>query len=349
MSEKNDKKDDDELVETEIVESASADFVNLLNIEEADAQEGVVPVRIIGPGWGTSGYYSPDTLTAAAQEGAFDNAHMNWDHISQGERPERSALKWAGSILEGSAEYQKSGSDGPGVYGQAFIFPHWREAVESMKTHIGLSIIGSGKSKYGTKDGKSGPIFESLAIRDVDFVTRPGAGGKIAKQFQGFKESKPPTETDAEESESNDMPPKDKPKGASESDAPAVESVVAEAIKENDKKWDERFKKLEESQRTSGRLETARAIVNESSLPSASTERVMSLVSSDVRMAEESADAAAIAKEVIEAELKYIEQITPLHLRRPDLEEAMDDDKFEKSMAEAEAAIFSEPLGTDKE
>ena len=339
--------DEEELVETEIVESASVDFVNLLNVEEADAQEGVLPIRILGPGWGTSGFYSPELLTTSAKEGAFDNAHMHWDHITQGERPERSALKWAGSILEGSTEYQVNGSDGPGVYGKAFVFPHWRKAVESMKDHIGLSIIGKGQSKYGSVEGRSGPLFRSLAVRDVDLVTRPGAGGKIAKQFQGFKESKPDTstDTDAEESES-DMPDKDKETSES---TPAVETVVQEALKKSDAKWEARFKTLEESQRKGGFLAQARGVVSGSGLPKVAADRVMATLETDIRLAEESADPSKIAREAVEAELKYIESFTPVHLRRPNIEESMDDDKFEKSINEAMSGIYGDEPNDDDE
>ena len=339
--------DEEELVETEIVESASVDFVNLLPAEESAAEEGMIPVRIIKPGWGTSGHYSPDSLRQAVEGGAFDNAHMHWDHISQGERPERSALKWAATILEGSTKYQETGPDGPGVYGKAFVFPHWREAVESMKSHIGLSVIGKGKTKYGSIEGRSGPLFQSLIVRDVDFVTRAGAGGKIAKQFQGFKESKPDTstDTDAEESES-DMPDKDKETSES---TPAVETVVQEALKKSDAKWEARFKTLEESQRKGGFLAQARGVVSGSGLPKVAADRVMATLETDIRLAEESADPSKIAREAVEAELKYIESFTPVHLRRPNIEESMDDDKFEKSINEAMSGIYGDEPNDDDE
>ena len=340
MSEKPDEQIDEELTETDIVESVPADFVSLLNVEETDAEEGVVPVRIIQPGWGSSGYYSSDVLKSAVESGTFDNAHMHWDHRGQGERPERSALKWAGTVLEGSTSYQESGPEGAGVYGKAYVFPHWRTAVESMRTHIGLSIVGKGRSKYGTEGGRSGPIFESLNISDVDFVTRPGAGGKITKQFAGFAESKP-TPDPVTESEPS-MP-----------DTSAMETKIEEAVNARVDKivesMEAKLSELTEANRKARNLDTARMVVDGSSLPGPAAERVKSSLAGVTQLAAESADPVKIANDAVEAEMKYIEQLTPMHLRKPSINESdLNDENYEKSMAALETEIFGE-LEVDKE
>ena len=347
MSDKSEDRTDDELTETEIVESVPADFVSLLNVEEADAEEGVVPVRIIQPGWGSSGFYSVDVLKSAVESGTFDNAHMHWDHRGQGERPERSALKWAGNVLEGSAKYQDSGPEGAGVYGKAYVFPHWRTAVESMRSHIGLSIVGKGQSKYGSKNGRSGPIFESLKISDVDFVTRPGAGGKITKQFAGFAESKP-TSDPVTESE----PPMPETK-TTETETPAVEAMIEEAVNARVDKIVEsvnaKLEELTESNRMARNLDTARMVVDGSSLPGPAAERVKSSLAGVTQLAAESADPVKIANDAVEVEMKYIEQLTPMHLRKPSISESdLGDEGYEKSLSALETEIFGE-LEDDKE
>lgn len=341
MSDKSDEQQDDELTETQILESVPADFVSLLPFEEAEAEEGMVPVRIIRPGWGSSGYYSKDVLRTSAEEGTFDGAHMHWDHRGNDERPERSALKWAGSIIEGSARYEETGPEGPGVYGKAYVFPHWRSAVESMRTHLGLSIVGKGKTKYGQQEGRSGPIFESLAISDVDFVTRPGAGGKITKQFAGFAESKP-AQTKTEESETEDMPDKK----TQEAETPAVEAMIEEAVNLRMKKLEESFesqlKEMAENDRQRRHMDQARFAVMQSNLPDAAKTRVSAMLSADTRLSESEANVESIAREAIEAERKYIEQFTPMSLRQPDINESFKEEDYEKSLDEAMNSFFGD-------
>ena len=328
---------EEELVETEVVESVPADFVSLLDAEETVAEEGVVPVRIIKPGWGSSGYYSPDLLRKVSETGALDNAHMHWDHIKRDERPERSLNNWAGVVIEGSTRYEQAGSDGPGVYGRAYVFPHWRKAVESMRSHLGLSIVGKGRTKYGEVEGKSGPVFHTLAVKDVDFVTRPGAGGKISRQFAGFREE-PPTVKEAEAEESEiDM--SDTAIAGDE-----LQTILKEALERHDEKWEARFKAIVDAQRVDGALSRARAVVEASALPANARTRVVEQLAADVRLANESADPNLIAREAIEAELKYIESFTPLHLQRPRIEESMDEEKYEQTLDEALADIFGEEV-----
>lgn len=341
MPDQDDKQTEDELTETAILESVPADFVSLLPVEEASTEEGFAPVRIIKPGWGSSGYYSADVLRKSAEEGTFDGAHMHWDHRTSEERPERSTQKWAGVIVEGSTRYEENGAEGAGVYGKAYVFPHWRNAVESMRSHIGLSIVGSGKTKYGKVGDRSGPIFESLNINDVDFVTRPGAGGKITKQFAGFAESKP-AQAETEESETETMPETK----TQETETPAVEALVQKAVAEQTKALQETFtKQLEEIQgasRLQRSMDEARFVVNQSNLPDPAKERVTTLLLADTRLAESESNAVKIAQEAIESERKYIEQFTPMHLRQPDINESFKEEDYEKSLDEAMNSFFGD-------
>ena len=339
MSEQTDDQQvEEELVETEVIESVPADFVSLLEAEETIAAEGVVPVRIIQPGWGSSGYYSTDLLRKVAEEGALDNAHMHWDHIKRDERPERSLNNWAGVVVEGSTKFEPNGTEGPGIYGRAYVFPHWRKAVESMRSHLGLSIVGKGRTKYGEAEGKSGPLFQTLNVKDVDFVTRPGAGGKISRQFAGFREQPPTAKESASEESETEMP--DTERGVAEIDR-SVEEIVKQALEANDQKWEERFNAMEASQRKDGFLASARVVVESSTLPPQSQARVIETLS---RSYSEEADAASLAREAVDAEFRYIESFTPIHLRAPRVEEAMDDEKYEKSLDEALANIFGEEV-----
>src|SRR5207245_1127898 len=79
--------------------------------------------------------------------------------------------------------------------------PHFREHVDSLAKHIGMSIRAAGRAKEGKADGRSGPIIEQLTRGiSVDYVTTPGAGGKILQLFEAARGRQSNTEGE------NDMP-----------------------------------------------------------------------------------------------------------------------------------------------
>ena len=320
MSDSTEEAAEKKVVEVEIVESAPADFSPLL---EAKAEEGVLPIRIIQPGWGSSGYYPSDVLKKAAEEGIFDNAHMHWDHIATGERPERSLDRMTGTVIEGSVEHRSDG-----VYGNAYVFPHWLGAVESMRDHIGLSIVGKGKAAYGEAEGKQGPIFESLEIKDVDFVTRAGAGGKIIKRFAEAQEQPPaPTSPEpTEESESNVPTASEAPAA----DLSAIEAMIKQSFGDAEAKIEERLSQIEAAANRSVALSEAREYLADSDLPQVAKQRVMQAVEADPN----TENVGKQVREAVEAELKYIESVTPVHLRAPSAPVA-DINNFEESLDKA--------------
>ncbi len=151
--------------------------------------DGIIPIKIIGPGWGSSGYYSKEVL----EEGApiyKPGTLMFWDHPTLSEdyeRPERSLRDLAGTIVT-EGVYREDGSEGAGVYADARVFKQFREAIKDMGNDIGLSHVAEGKTRFGEAEGKEGMIIESLnKAFSVDWVTMAGAGGKMAKRFEEAK------------------------------------------------------------------------------------------------------------------------------------------------------------------
>src|SRR4249920_1904662 len=71
---------------------------------EGAAKSGRLNVQIISPGWGSSGYYSPDVLEQAAKDRVFgQGTQVFLDHptpTEQEERPNRSVKDLAGVLLE---------------------------------------------------------------------------------------------------------------------------------------------------------------------------------------------------------------------------------------------------------
>ena len=163
------------------------DFVALT--EKALSEDGTLPIKIIEPGWGTSGYYSPNVLEkgAAAYKAG---TKMYWDHptrTEERERPERSIRDLAAETIEDAA-WNPMGPDGPGVYARAKVFGPYKQAIEELAPHIGLSHRALGTRKLGEAEGRKGPIVENIvAVRSVDFVTTPGAGGKVIEMFEAAR------------------------------------------------------------------------------------------------------------------------------------------------------------------
>lgn len=168
---------DDPATEAEVV--VATDFP----LTEATAGTGEYDVRIIAPGWGSSGYYSKDCLREAAANKVFPaGLKMFADHPSRSEakdRPERSIRDLAG-VLASDATYQEAGSEGPGLYARARVYAPFQPIIKAMAKDIGLSIRASGTGREGTVDGRTGRLVEGIhGAKSVDFVTAAGAGGKF--------------------------------------------------------------------------------------------------------------------------------------------------------------------------
>lgn len=188
----NPDKDEDEMPpvirEADEGHDLAGEFVPL--IEKAVRRDGTVPIKIIQPGWGASGYYSKETLERDGPKVFTKGLKMYWDHptaTEEAERPERSLRDLAGEFVT-DAKWRDDGPAGPGLYADAKIFGPYKEAVNELAPHIGVSIRALGKAKMGEADGRQGPIIERIvAAKSVDFVTTPGAGGKIVELFEAAR------------------------------------------------------------------------------------------------------------------------------------------------------------------
>ena len=155
-------------------------------IEKAVRKDGTIPIKIIGPGWGTTGYYSEEVL--ARDAGIYkEGTKMYWNHptpTEENERPERDLNHLAG-VLISTGVWEENGTEGPGIYSHAKIFENYQSSVDEMAEHIGISHIASGTASYGEAEGKTGKLVETLdGARCVDFVTTAGAGGEIIQMFE---------------------------------------------------------------------------------------------------------------------------------------------------------------------
>jgi len=159
-------------------------------VEKAIRRDGTVPIKIIAPGWGSSGYYPAEVLERDGPKAFPANTQMFWDHPTADEeraRPEGSLTTLAGKLVT-PARFRENGPAGPGLYADAQIFSPFRERLDELAPHIGVSIRAIGRGKEGEVDGKQGIIVNSLlGAKSVDFVTVPGAGGQIVQLFEAVR------------------------------------------------------------------------------------------------------------------------------------------------------------------
>jgi hypothetical protein len=153
-------------------------------------EDGNALVKIIAPGWGSSGYYSKEMLKRDAPKVYVPATHMHIDHPTSSQekgRPERSLTTLAGVITE-KARFLEDGPNGPGVYAEARVFEQYRNFLNETAPFIGISHRALGKAKTGEAEGKSGKIIESLdKCLSVDFVTLPGAGGSLVQMYESWR------------------------------------------------------------------------------------------------------------------------------------------------------------------
>jgi hypothetical protein len=167
----------------------TGDVINL--VEKSAGEDGIFPIRIIKPGWGSSGYYPSETLKRDGGKVFTKGLKMYWDHPTQSEeseRPERSLRDLAGELVT-DAEWKDSGLYGAGLYASAKVFEPYRAAVKELTPHIGVSIRAAGIAEQGEADGQKGMIVEEITnAASVDFVTVPGAGGKVLELFESYRD-----------------------------------------------------------------------------------------------------------------------------------------------------------------
>lgn len=148
-------------------------------IESQTDSNGRMQIRIISPGWGSSGYYAAEVLRKAAPlYRAGVHCYMNHPSSSEDrDRPERSLRDLCGVLAEDAMwrDYPE-----PGLYSQMQVFSPYRQIVKEMSPHIGVSHRASGTSRPGEAEGRRGTIVEQItAVSSVDLVTHAGRGGAL--------------------------------------------------------------------------------------------------------------------------------------------------------------------------
>lgn len=174
----------------------SDEYCQLDLVESAVGQDGTAKIKLVSPGWGKgvnsegmNTYYSEALLKRDGPIIFKRGLKMYWNHATESqeaERPEGSLDDFA-AVLTGHAYWDK-GPAGAGLYAPIKVNKVYREAVDDLAPYIGVSIRASGLGRPGKVEGKEGIIPDKLTrSKSVDFVTEPGAGGKILQLFESAR------------------------------------------------------------------------------------------------------------------------------------------------------------------
>ena len=126
---------------------------------------------LITPGTGSSGVYTEEMLKEYGPDAFKKGTHSYVDH-PRDEEEIRSPKNLIGVLAE-DARYE----DGVGLVAELDVMPHWKEFVEAVAPHTGLSIYAMGEGNYND-DGEV--VVENLVPHvqnSVDLVSYPGRSG----------------------------------------------------------------------------------------------------------------------------------------------------------------------------
>lgn len=149
-------------------------------------ESGSAPVKhgnrwravLITPGKGSSGVYTEGMLRTFGPKAFPKGTHSYVDHPAQ-EGEVRSPRNLIGVLAE-DAKFEP----GVGLVAELDVMPHWKEFVEAVAPHTGLSIYAMGDGKYND-EGEM--VIESLVPHvqnSVDLVSYPGRpGSKLATKL----------------------------------------------------------------------------------------------------------------------------------------------------------------------
>lgn len=337
------------------------DFVPL--IEKAVRRDGTIPLKIIQPGWGSSGFYPAEVLKRDGPQIFTKDTKMYWNHQTHQEEAERPEgdLNNLAAVFVNDARWMDNGPRGAGLYGDAKVFEAFQKPVDDLAGHIGVSIRAFGKAQQGTVEGKTGPVITELASRkSVDFVTEPGAGGEIITMFEAAR--KPlavggQQSADADKTNAGPVPAEEATHNVANSKSTMEEEMEIKELQEkvatletNNQSLATNNARLSEAMA----LRDAKDMVKEAlaavaSLPDVTKARLIESLAKNPPMKDGVLDKEAFTKaiqEAVKAEVKYLETVLGKGQIR-DLGESQNEDeegeaadkKVEESLTESFSAL----------
>lgn len=148
-----------------------------------DKSTGKATITVIKPGFNTSKKRFYQEAGLKRDHKIFEGSKMFVNHATSAEeksRPEGDVNQWVGNITRTWTE-----ADGTIKGEAAIIDPAFRAKMDNLAEakllgEMGVSIRAIGEAYQGKVDGHDTTIVEGfIAARSVDFVTYPGAGGRV--------------------------------------------------------------------------------------------------------------------------------------------------------------------------
>lgn len=302
--------------------------------EKAVRGDGTVPVKIIQPGWGSSGYYPREVLERDGAKAFPKGTKMLWNHptpVQEADRPEGD-LNDLASELVSDARWMERGPKGPGLYADAKVFEAYQEPVNDLAPHIGVSIHARGKGVYGEAEGKQGVIVQEILespFNRVDYVTMPGAGGEIISLFEAARASTTLRSAQHDKTKSTGAVPDESGAGAVPALEHATDNVANKSMEEEmaDEQLKEAVATLQTQNETlatqNARMSVAMAIrdakdmIREAlgslmSLPDVTKTRLVESLAKNPPMKDGALDRdmfKTAIEEAVKAEVKYLETV----------------------------------------
>lgn len=327
----------------ELIESAAGGMFMPL-MEKAVRSDGTVPVKVIQPGWGSSGFYPMEVLKRDGPKVFPKGTKMFWNHPTPSqevERPERDLNDLAG-VTVNDARWLDNGPAGPGLYTDAQVFEGYKNAVDDMAKHIGVSIRAMGQAENGSADGRQGPIITALTQgRSIDYVTEAGAGGEILGLFEAARSSSAARVAGGADKKTTSM---------------SVENITEEAMAE-DKKLEEANAALKNDV---ARLQEVLALREAKDLVGASLAKIKIPDATKSRLAESLSQSAPVKDgvldkdafekqiaEAVKAEVKYLVEAAGLGQIRG-MGETVKGEEFDEARAEGELTAAFAGMGLNE-
>jgi hypothetical protein len=321
--------------ETEFTESSEIALV-----EKAVRSDGTATIKLIDPGWGSSGYYPANVLERDGPKVFPAGTKMFANHptpAEEAQRPERT-IEDLVAVLTTGAKWEAAGQDGPGLYAEARVMKGWQADINDLATDIGVSIRALGKARPGEAEGRKGPIIEALvAAKSVDFVTDAGRGGKVLSL----------REAAAQRHQSTAPAKEEEPMPLSETEGKALQASVA-TLTESVTTLQTENARLREAQI----LTEARSFVVANmpkTVPALTQARLIESLSQNPPIKDGALDKAAYATQITEAvkaEVDYLAKVTGSgQVRDMGLAEAVTEPKPEEVQASLTESFKTLGLG----
>ncbi|MFZ5856775.1 MAG: hypothetical protein ACOYZ6_08090 [Chloroflexota bacterium] len=319
----------------DLSESGNGMFVPL--IEKAVRRDGTIPIKIIQPGWGSSGFYPADVLERDGPRVFTKGTKMFWDHqtpTEEAERPEGSLNNLAAELVT-DARYQANGPAGAGLYADAKVFEAYQKSVEDLAPHIGVSIRASGRAQQGSAEGREGPIItELIARKSVDFVTAPGAGGQIISMFEAARSNLAVQKATSGDVDSYPM----KEARMDEKDLQKLQESITTLQTTLGTVTDENAR-MKEALALRDAKDMVREALSASTMPDVTKTRLIESLSANPPMKDGSLDSETLKtriEEAVKAEVKYLEQVVGVGKIHGLGESAAEDEDLDEAKVQGE-------------